>query len=124
MKHREDELDQLLDGALKEIREDVPDRQFEQAATKRVWQSLSRQIDVEDESRLSAGRIRNCEDFQALIPDYLDGRLARARHLLLQDHLGECIPCRRALKEKRGRARTVASPQPVRTQGWARLLIC
>ena len=33
MKHRDDELDQVLDRTLAEIREDAPDRQFEHAVT-------------------------------------------------------------------------------------------
>jgi hypothetical protein len=119
MKHQDDELDLVLDRAVQEIREDVPDRQFEQAATDRVWQNLSREIVPEDESGPSAGHIRSCEDFQTLIPDYVADQLPQARHLLLQDHLGECIPCRRALKERRGAAaRPFATPRPVKTGSW------
>ena len=126
MKHRDDELDQVLDRTLAEIREDAPDRQFEQAATDRVWQRLSGEIatDEVETPGPSAGIIRSCADFQSLIPDYLDGRLPQARHLLLKDHLSECVPCRRALKDRQRVAGPVAAPSRTRkrsflaTAGW------
>lgn len=52
-------------------------------------------------ARAVADRLASCQDYQELIPDYLAGRLAPARALLLEDHSRECIACRRALKQGR-----------------------
>ena len=46
-------------------------------------------------------QIHGCDDFQSLIPAYLDGKLSTARTLLLEDHSNECIPCRQELKAQR-----------------------
>src|SRR6185295_19721014 len=51
--------------------------------------------------------------FQALIPSYLRSELAPARALLVEDHTGSCIPCRRALREARqGRGKTTSHALP------------
>ena len=53
--------------------------------------------------------IRDCSDFQALIPAYIRGALTESKGLLLKDHLGECVPCRRAIKEARSNKRKLAA---------------
>jgi hypothetical protein len=39
--------------------------------------------------------LRNCTDFQSLIPDFKAGRLPESRALLVKDHLHECVACRK-----------------------------
>jgi ferric-dicitrate binding protein FerR (iron transport regulator) len=41
--------------------------------------------------------LRECRDFQALLPAYRDQTLAPERRLLVEDHLHACVACRRAL---------------------------
>lgn len=41
-------------------------------------------------------RIRGCEGFRALLPAWRAGALTQAKRMLLEDHLRECVPCRRA----------------------------
>lgn len=72
----------------------------------------------------TAGRIRSCADYQALIPSYLNRTLSAGRSLLLQDHTRECVGCRRALDEARAGGRpTLVRPitPPSRTipKAWA-----
>ena len=53
---------------------------------------------------LNNEEIRGCDDFQSLIPAYLEGRLSTARKLLLEDHSNECVPCRKEVKAQRNLA--------------------
>ncbi len=108
MKHNKRNLDQIIDAAAREIRdEQIEESIINQSAT-RVWARVSEQL--ADENSLSANSMNNnntaehidgCADFQTLIPAYLDKQLSTARTLLLEDHTNECIPCRRALKAQR-----------------------
>lgn len=45
--------------------------------------------------RIQEGPIRGCADFQALLGDYRADKLPPARKLLLEDHLRECVACRK-----------------------------
>jgi len=163
--HRDD-----LDRAIAEVlSEPLDDRQVEEAAA-RVWRRLASAGAAHAEAAgdalagagaAGAGRdgmagtppalpvqgTPGCADFGHLIPAYLDGRLAPARALLLEDHTRDCLPCRRALhaarQDRAGRAAVplhevveegkrraggdlAAHPgrrqQPLRTSAWARRL--
>jgi hypothetical protein len=124
MNDKQKDLDQILDQAIAEIRDDQLDPQFERAAADQVWQRLSQEIAQLSPEEPESHQIRDCSDFQALIPAYLQGGLKEAKALLLQDHVGECVPCRRALKQARAARRTtrvIAAPsQPgwLSTWGW------
>jgi FecR protein/Putative zinc-finger len=56
-------------------------------------------------------RIKDCEDYQALIPAYRSSSLTPARQLLIEDHLHECVSCRRAFEETRREPRG-QTPRP------------
>ena len=45
-----------------------------------------------------------CAEFRSEFAGYLAGTLLKSRRLLVEDHLGRCAPCRRALAEARGEA--------------------
>lgn len=110
MKHKKEDLDQILDNAMRDIREEKIDEAVIDQSAATVWARVSEQFAIADSTHSSiansnaAEQIRCCADFQSLIPAYLDKKLSTARTLLLEDHTNECIPCRRALKEQRAEA--------------------
>lgn len=85
-----------LDGILESIRNDEPSRAELDGASARVAAKLGLDV-VTAAAHAEPGPINSCAGFQALIPDFLAGRLAPETALLLEDHSRECIPCRRAL---------------------------
>ncbi|MGA3043376.1 MAG: FecR domain-containing protein [Bryobacteraceae bacterium] len=82
-------LDPLLEQAIAEIRDEPIDPAVIEAAAGRVRARLAEHH-----------TLHNCEDFQALMPDYRAGKLSPARALLLKDHTHECVACYKALKSK------------------------
>ena len=106
------ELDSILDQTTNAIRNEAVDEAVTQKAGERVWARLA----AEPANNLQAAappaeRIESCQDFQSLIPAYLEGTLSEARELLLVDHTHECIPCRRAMKDARSRGVAVSAPR-------------
>ncbi|HUK91796.1 MAG TPA: FecR domain-containing protein, partial [Blastocatellia bacterium] len=101
MKRTKKQLDSIIDKAAAEIRGETIDLSESQKAAERVWMKLSNGAQSMKPAAPQVGQIRGCQDFQALIPTYLDGTLSSARVLLLEDHVHECIPCRKALKAAR-----------------------
>ncbi len=93
------DLDNILDQATAEMRNEETDSAVVKQAAERVWARLA----VENTNQtatesVASERIENCDDFQSLIPAYMNNSLSEARALLLVDHTHECIPCRKALK--------------------------
>jgi ferric-dicitrate binding protein FerR (iron transport regulator) len=89
-----------LEQAVSEIRQESVDPVVVEAAAARVWARLQAVAEHQPV-------IRNCEDFQALIPDFRAHQLTEARALLLQDHLHQCVVCRRVYE-----GRVVSMPEP------------
>ncbi len=120
-KHDEKNVEALLDQTVGEIRgQRLSDEQVAES-TRKVWDKLgSSGLTVSAGPRGdSPPRIRNCSDLQALIPDYLSGRLSESRRLLLEDHLNECVPCRRALRVAReGKLPARNFSSPARRSAW------
>ncbi len=110
-----------FDRLLSEIRNEQVDDQVVAQAGERVWKSIAGAAPSTD---LSMHTLRSCEDFQALIPGYLEKELATARVLLFEDHVHACVACRHALDRARnGELRTVRRietkrPSPL-AWGWA-----
>ncbi|MBO0858526.1 MAG: FecR domain-containing protein [Chloracidobacterium sp.] len=101
MKMTDRELNNIVDDSTAEIRGEKLDSAVVEGASHRVWKRMAG-----EEAAIAAGwrpveQIRNCDDFQALIPVYLQGYLSSARTTLLEDHTRECVPCRKALKQAR-----------------------
>jgi len=89
--------DKKFDRLLSEIRNEHVDEQLVSQAGERVWNSIS----GSPTAALSIHKLRSCEDFQALIPEYLGQSLPQARRLLFEDHVHLCVACRHAVEQVR-----------------------
>jgi FecR protein/Putative zinc-finger len=89
--------DQKFDRLLSEIRNEHVDEQVISRASERVWCSITSTPTAD----LSMHTLRRCEDFQALIPGYLDKNLPEARRLLFEDHVHQCVACRHRVEQAR-----------------------
>jgi hypothetical protein len=96
-----------FDRFLSAIRnEQVDDKVIAQAGG-RVWASIVG-APIAD---VSTHKLRNCGDFQALIPEYLGKQLVGARALLFEDHMHGCVACRHAVERARGGEQAVWRPE-------------
>ncbi len=84
--------DPALEQAMQEIRKDAIDDTVVEAAAARVWARLAQ---AAGQPSPVEHHIRSCSDFQSLIPEFRAGKLTGPRAVLLQDHLHECVACRR-----------------------------
>ena len=107
--------EEMLDKIISSIRNESADPQTVSAAAERVWARVSAVSPGHDVAHQVTGHISGCNDFQSLIPAYLNNQLSDARKLLLVDHTHECIPCRRALKEARA-SRNVRITAPAKVK--------
>jgi FecR protein/Putative zinc-finger len=89
--------DQKFDRLLSEIRNEHVDDQVVSQAGERVWSSIS----AAPAAELSMHKLRSCDDFQTLIPAYLDKNLPESRRLLFEDHVHQCVACRNAVERAR-----------------------
>ncbi len=101
MKTTDRELNNIVDDVAAEIRSEKLDSAVVAGAAQRVWTRIAGEQIAAQAGITPVEQIRNCEDFQSLIPAYLQGYLSSARTMLLEDHTRECVPCRKALKEAR-----------------------
>lgn len=89
--------DHKFDRLLSEIRNEAIDDRVLAEASDRVWSSIS----ASPSAQLSTQKLGSCEDFQALIPAYLEKNLPEPRRLLFQDHVHQCVACRHAVEQAR-----------------------
>src|SRR5438270_6181081 len=83
-----------LDDAIQAMRRDEAPESVAQAATARAWKKISG-----GEALGEAVRISGCEDIRALLPVFRARDLSAERILLVEDHLHECVDCRRAYQQ-------------------------
>jgi hypothetical protein len=99
--------DHKFDQFISDIRNEQVDEQVITQSGKRVWGAISG-----PESVTSMHKLRSCEDFQSLIPEYLGESLPEARRMLLEDHVHQCVACRHAVEQARvGELQPVWRPQ-------------
>jgi hypothetical protein len=91
------ERNEKFNRLLSAIRNEQVDDKLVSQAGGRVWNSITG-TPLAD---VSPHKLRNCEDFQALIPEYLGKQLAGARGLLFEDHMHACVACRHAVERAR-----------------------
>src|SRR5258708_5805938 len=102
--------EERFDRLLQEMREEAVAPEQVDAARDRVWRQLAGSTSLA------------CAEFRPEFDDYLAGRLSESRRLLVEDHLGRCPECRRALADHGGERRVVSMPSPrsSRWSGWNR----
>ena len=81
-----------LEQAIASMRADQPAAEVVREAGANAWQHLSQELSA---SGANVDSIRSCGDVRALLPQYRSGQLTPARTLLVEDHLHECVDCRR-----------------------------
>lgn len=90
----------LFDEAVSALRDEPIDALARQEALERAARRL--QADLAPSAAAPGAEhelISGCEGFRALLPAYRAGALSEPRRMLLEDHLRECVPCRRAWHE-------------------------
>src|SRR5689334_21092637 len=90
----------MLDRAIDVMRTSEPDQTGMQNRAARVWARIGEELSRDSSiapSPSAVEQLRSCDDYRALIPDYIAGRLPAARALLFKDHTHECVACRNAL---------------------------
>jgi len=110
MKHNEENPGKILDRAIGELRQASASPEQVERASAQVLQRLHAEYNkvvphpsMGTSDASASDRIQGCADFRALIPAYLTSSLTPARRLLFEDHVRECVGCRKALEAaKRG----------------------
>jgi len=116
-RHSED-FDQKLDRVLDEVHREQPSTGAETSAAARVWARIEAELTERGrQTPREPHRIRDCADFQALLPAYLQSALNESKKLLLEDHISTCVTCRRVLKQSRG-GRAGADVAAQRQRSW------
>src|SRR5262245_36957390 len=88
----------VLQAAIDTVRNSEPDAKEMEDASARVWTRIGRELTPSPTPpSLKGEALRSCDDFLALIPDFVTGRLSSARVLLFTDHTHECVACRNVL---------------------------
>ncbi|HXK59234.1 MAG TPA: FecR domain-containing protein [Acidobacteriota bacterium] len=107
MNRNEKEIKDELSEALEQIKtQGLSDSEVDQAGD-RVWAALKKEASAPP---ATVARIEGCADYQALFPEYLAHRLSPARKTLLEDHLRECVACRKVLWTRRNPQKPRATP--------------
>jgi hypothetical protein len=120
MKHNQNNPGKILDQAIDGIRQDSASAEATDGmaqASARVLQRMREEYNkvVPHPSMETVDRIESCADFRSLIPAYLTASLTPARRLLFEDHVRECVGCRKALEAARkGSSQVASAPASVR----------
>jgi ferric-dicitrate binding protein FerR (iron transport regulator) len=94
MNSKEKRPKKLFEEALSQVKAESLNGDDVRGAAEKAWATV--QAEANTSAATPVARISGCEDFQALMPDYLAHQLAPARRTLLEDHLRECVECRKS----------------------------
>ncbi|MBC8166711.1 MAG: FecR domain-containing protein, partial [Bryobacteraceae bacterium] len=100
-------MDDLLDTLISEVRAEEPDSGAVEQAGRRVWARIA----AEATSPAPMESIVNCAGFQELFADYKAGTLNPARRMLVEDHLHECVTCRKLLHATASQPKVMVMPK-------------
>ena len=113
MKQNTENPGKILDQAIDEIRNaPVMPEELEQASANvrlRLQEEYHKVVPHPSASEMD--RIQSCADFRALIPAYLSSSLTSSRRLLFEDHIRECVGCRKALEAAKRGSSTATMPR-------------
>ncbi len=98
MTHDDRNADHRLDEIAAGIEEETLSPEQVSAAAARVWAQLDEELESSGEQLHT---LRQCSDYQRLIPGLLAKTLPEAQTLLVEDHTSSCIACRKALMKAR-----------------------
>ena len=87
----DDPSDRLLDAAVDALAASGPTAEESAAARRRAWERLQASLAAPQASADCAGVVADLDAYQ-------QGTLPAGRAALVRDHLGECLPCRRAAR--------------------------
>jgi hypothetical protein len=79
-----------LDRAIAEMRAQEPSAEILQSSSERVWSNIR-----QSEASGVVDSIHGCADVKKMLIQYQTGALPRAKSMLLEAHLHECVDCRR-----------------------------
>ena len=82
-----------LDDAIAAVRDDVPPAGAADAAAERAWERIG---PAQRAMASPAEAITGCADVRGLLPAHRRGELSAPRALLVEDHLRDCVACRKA----------------------------
>ena len=108
----------LLDQAIEAVCQDVASEADEKQALAGIWNTLQGEL----EGGRGEAKLRTLDDYIALIPDYLDGKLSDARAMLLEEEARNSIPLRRALQSARDKRSGAAAQVEVAEDTGGRVL--
>jgi hypothetical protein len=121
MKRNTENPGRILDQATEGIRQASVSPEETAQASARVLQRMREEYNkvvLHPSAEASiADRIESCEGFRSLIPAYLTSSLTSARRILFEDHVRECVGCRKALEAARRGAGQVSIGRVSRARG-------
>lgn len=82
----------MLNRAIEGVSGAQPDPAAVREAARRAWSRIAEGSRFGEQD---TGSVHGCAGFQSLIPDFQNRSLSPARALLVQDHLNECVVCRK-----------------------------
>jgi hypothetical protein len=105
MKRNTEDPGKILDHAIDSVRQaSVSPEEMSQASARvlqRMREEYNKVVPHPSSDASIVDRIQSCDDFRSLIPAYLTSSLTPARRLLFEDHIRECVGCRKALETAR-----------------------